>query len=116
MLLDGKVDQLLYERGDLVTGGLAFPELKARSLINPAARAAGNSPDFSSLIRAKQNSHTPETMIPRFAPPRVRAPAPIVSNRFPTRDSQYFRPCSILVDRVCQEMVFLDSFSSTPAC
>ena len=52
LLLDGKMDRLLYERGDLVTGGLTFPELKARSLINPAARAANDSPDFSTLIRA----------------------------------------------------------------
>ncbi len=51
LLLNGKMDQLLYERGDLVTGALPFPALKARSLINPAARAAGNSPNFSTLIR-----------------------------------------------------------------
>lgn len=54
LLLNGKMDRLLYERGDLVTGGLDFPALKARSLINPAARAAGDSPDFSTLIRADQ--------------------------------------------------------------
>ena len=54
LLLNGKMDRLLYARGDLVTGGLAFPALKARSLINPAARAAGDSPDFSTLIRARQ--------------------------------------------------------------
>lgn len=51
LLLNGKMDQLLYERGDLVTGGLAFPALKAHSRINPAARAAGDAPDFSTLIR-----------------------------------------------------------------
>lgn len=53
-LLNGKIDGLLYERGELVTGGLNFPDLKARSLINPTARNAGESPDFSTLIRASQ--------------------------------------------------------------
>lgn len=56
LLLNGKMDRLLYKRGDLVTNGLPFPELKARSLINPAARAAGDSPDFSRLIRADQST------------------------------------------------------------
>ncbi len=54
LLLNGNMDQMLYERGDLVTGGLSFPDLKARSLINPAARAAGDSPDFPALIRVGQ--------------------------------------------------------------
>ena len=51
LLFNGKMDQLLYQRGDLVTDGLTFPALKARALINPAARAAGDSTDFSALIR-----------------------------------------------------------------
>jgi hypothetical protein len=51
-LLNGTLDALLYDRGRLVTGGLPFPELKQREHINPAAQAAGNSPDFSALIRA----------------------------------------------------------------
>jgi hypothetical protein len=42
---------LMYDRGRLVTGGLPFPELKQREHINAAAKAAGNSPDFSALIR-----------------------------------------------------------------
>lgn len=54
LLLNGQMDRLLYERGDLVTGGLSFPDLKTRSLINPAARAAGDSPDFSTLIRGSR--------------------------------------------------------------
>ena len=41
----------LYQRNRLVTGGLPFPELKQREHINAAARAAGNSPDYSELIR-----------------------------------------------------------------
>src|ERR1700691_4064598 len=52
ILLNGTMDKLLYDRGRLVTDGLSFLELKSRAHINAAARAADNSPDFSSLIRA----------------------------------------------------------------
>jgi len=52
VLLNGTLDELLYERGRLVTGGLPFPELKRREHINDAARAANQSPDFSALVRA----------------------------------------------------------------
>jgi hypothetical protein len=45
------LDELLYSRGRLVTGGLPFPELKRREHINAAARAANQSRDFSALIR-----------------------------------------------------------------
>ena len=51
ILLNGKGDELLYERHQIVTGGLPFGELKARSLIDARARAANDSPDFSKLIR-----------------------------------------------------------------
>jgi hypothetical protein len=51
ILLNGKGDELLYERHLLVTGGLPFTELKTRSLIDTRARAANDSPDFSKLIR-----------------------------------------------------------------
>jgi hypothetical protein len=50
-ILNGSMDELLYNRGRLVTGGLPFPELKQREHINAAAQAANLSPDFSSLIR-----------------------------------------------------------------
>ena len=50
VLLNGKMDELLYERG-FIDRSLPFPELKARSQINPRAKAAGASPDFSELIR-----------------------------------------------------------------
>ena len=46
-LLNGKGDELMYERHVIVTGGLPFAELKARSLIDTRARAANDSPDFS---------------------------------------------------------------------
>jgi hypothetical protein len=52
MLLNGKADEMLYERHAIVTGGLPFNELKQRSLINQRARAADQDPDFSRLIRA----------------------------------------------------------------
>lgn len=51
ILLNGKGDELMYERNTIATGGLPFAELKARALINDAARAANDSPDFSALIR-----------------------------------------------------------------
>ena len=51
LLLNGKGDELMYERGTITTAGLPFAELKRRSLINPAARAANNSLDFSARIR-----------------------------------------------------------------
>src|SRR6516162_7864655 len=51
ILLNGKGDELLYRDGGLVTGGVPFAELKARSLIDTRARAANDSPDFSKMIR-----------------------------------------------------------------
>jgi uncharacterized protein DUF4105 len=53
ILLNGKADEMLYEHGAFVTGGLPFAELKDRSLINKRANAADQSPDFSRLIREK---------------------------------------------------------------
>ena len=51
ILLNGKGDELMYERHFIVTDGRPFAELKARSLIDTRARAANDSPDFSKLIR-----------------------------------------------------------------
>jgi hypothetical protein len=50
ILLNGKGDEMMYERGDLA-GDLPFTELKQSAHINPAARKADNSLDFSRLIR-----------------------------------------------------------------
>jgi hypothetical protein len=47
-LINGKVDELLYERHAIATGGLPFAELKQRDLINE--RAADQDSDFSRLI------------------------------------------------------------------
>jgi hypothetical protein len=50
-LLNGKMDAMMYEYGELVTGGLSLPELKEQAHINSAARSADDSRDFSKLIR-----------------------------------------------------------------
>ena len=50
-LLNGTLDELLYDRGRLVTGGLPFPELKRREHINAFAQTVNQSPDWSALIR-----------------------------------------------------------------
>jgi hypothetical protein len=52
LLVNGKADELLYERHVIATGGLGFAELKQQSHINELARAADQAPDFSRLIRA----------------------------------------------------------------
>lgn len=51
ILVNGKGDELLFERHAILNGGLTFPELRPRALINAAARSADQSPDFSRLIR-----------------------------------------------------------------
>jgi hypothetical protein len=51
LVLNGTMDELLYERGRLVTGGLDFPALKQQAHINPSAKEADHSPDFSARIR-----------------------------------------------------------------
>ena len=51
VLLNGRADQMLYERGDLATGNLPFDQLKQQAHINSAARAANDAPDFSRRIR-----------------------------------------------------------------
>jgi uncharacterized protein DUF4105 len=51
MLVNGKADEMLYERHVIATGGLPFAELKQRSLINKRASEADQDADFSRLIR-----------------------------------------------------------------
>jgi hypothetical protein len=58
MLLNGKGDELLYQRG-VIDGSLPFGTLKEQSLINKKARAAGASADFSQLIREGLPAPTP---------------------------------------------------------
>jgi len=50
MILNGKSDEMAYERGAL-TGTLPFSELKNRSAINARAQAADKSQEFSRKIR-----------------------------------------------------------------
>jgi hypothetical protein len=52
ILLNGRIDEMFYDRGTLVTEGLAFPELRRRSRINDAAKAADRDPEFSRRIRS----------------------------------------------------------------
>ena len=51
ILLNGKADEMLYQDHAIATGGLSFPELKQRSLVDERARAADKNPDFSNIIR-----------------------------------------------------------------
>ncbi len=50
ILLNGKADEMEYERGELASN-LPFPELKKRASINAAARALDKDPQFSARIR-----------------------------------------------------------------
>jgi hypothetical protein len=50
MLVNGHLDELLFERGTISTN-LPFAELKKRCYVNPRARAADQTADFSQLIR-----------------------------------------------------------------
>jgi hypothetical protein len=51
ILLNGKMDEMMYEHHAFVTDGLSLSALREQAHINPAARAAGKSPEFSQLIR-----------------------------------------------------------------
>jgi hypothetical protein len=68
VLLNGKMDEMMYEHGTLVTGGLSLPALKAQAHINDAAKAADDSPDWSQLIRVGRVGFTSQ--------PSTTAPAP----------------------------------------
>jgi hypothetical protein len=61
ILLNGKMDEMMYDHHTLVTGGLPLPALKEQAHINAAAQAAGDSPDFSQLIRKGRVGFTPGT-------------------------------------------------------
>ncbi len=51
ILVNGYMDEMFFENDLIENGGLPFPELKRRALINDAVRSAGASEDFSNLIR-----------------------------------------------------------------
>ena len=68
VLLNGKMDEMMYEHGTLVTGGLSLPELKAQAHINAAAKAADDSPDWSHLIRVGRVGFTEKPATTTSAP------------------------------------------------
>ncbi len=51
-VLNGYGDEMLYDDGDLATGGLSFQNLAAQALINDAAKKLGDDPNFSRDIRS----------------------------------------------------------------
>jgi hypothetical protein len=51
ILLNGKLDEMMYADNDFVTDGLTLPALREQAHINEAGKAAGDSPDWSQLIR-----------------------------------------------------------------
>lgn len=51
VIINGKLDRLLYDREMLVTEGLDFPELKRRAHINPKVREHPGKEGFSQRIR-----------------------------------------------------------------
>ena len=51
LLINGKGDEMLHERGLLRSGGLSFAELKRKAWTNPAAMKAFDRGDFSDGIR-----------------------------------------------------------------
>jgi hypothetical protein len=51
ILLNGKADEMIYERGDIATDNLPLAELKEKAHINAAAQAADNAPGFSRRVR-----------------------------------------------------------------
>jgi hypothetical protein len=60
MLINGLGDAMLHERNLLRDDGLSFAELKPRALINAAAVAAHESPDFSRAIREGRPGFGPD--------------------------------------------------------
>ena len=62
IMLNGRADEMLHEHGDLA-GELSFKELKSRALINAAARAADQAPDFSDRIREDRPGFEESTKI-----------------------------------------------------
>ncbi len=50
-VLNGRGDEMLYQRGDLATAGLSFLALKQQAWINLVAQRMGDPPDFSQKIR-----------------------------------------------------------------
>jgi hypothetical protein len=60
VLLNGKADEMMYNKGQFVTDGLPLPELKARAHINDLAKTADKDPDFSARIREGRPGFGPQ--------------------------------------------------------
>ncbi len=60
ILVNGKGDQMMYERHLIATDDLPFAELKRRSWINERARVADKDPDFSLRIRQATPGFSPQ--------------------------------------------------------
>jgi hypothetical protein len=54
LLINGKVDRLLYDLGLIETAGLDFVTLRSRAKINQAAQQAGDDADFYRAIRQQR--------------------------------------------------------------
>ncbi|MEP7353279.1 MAG: DUF4105 domain-containing protein [Acidobacteriota bacterium] len=54
IILNGMAEKLLYQRGDLATGGLTFEALEQRAVINEKARGLDQDANFSLQIRDGQ--------------------------------------------------------------
>jgi hypothetical protein len=51
MIANGRLDELIYEKGGFLGEALPFAEMRQRAFINPTAQAAREDPDFSTRIR-----------------------------------------------------------------
>lgn len=51
MLANGRLDELIFEKGGFRVSGLTFEELRPRAFLNEAAQAAHDDPAFSQRIR-----------------------------------------------------------------
>ena len=59
LIVNGKGDEMLYDRELIVTDGLPFSQLKEKALINTGAQEAADSPDFSKRIRENRPGFMP---------------------------------------------------------
>ena len=61
ILLNGKMDEMMYERDALVTDGLSLAALRDQAHINSTAKAIGDDPNFSELIREGRVGFAPSS-------------------------------------------------------
>ena len=64
ILVNGKADEMLYERKRIATAGLSFADLRRRGRINELARAANDDPEFSKRIREGVPGFGPDDSTP----------------------------------------------------